>query len=350
MLKTALCISVLLVAVNVCYGHGEGLCAYGSKGRITEFTPNRPDDPNVIYNPKYNNPYFEGGHGHHKSYPDGTESWSYWSAGGYVYVLEQYANGSWDELDDFDDCKWVVVPTPTPAPTPYVPPTSDVPAETIPDEVIPIPVVSIPDVMVHYSMIFPKGISALHLPIKPNVFYLTDLFEALGDDVNWISALRPTVQAWSHVASSPSGHDEWISNYRGFVTYMENEAVIELTAVEKHYGYTMMYLKDGLNLVGVPRQAEALETIGDFYRAFPNIVSIKSIPKDVEFGVASRIDWEWFALLDDDVIISPTTGYMIEHNGNDEYPLWGTQWVEPVMAAPGITRNIVTTWGALKSK
>ena len=156
------------------------------------------------------------------------------------------------------------------------------------------------------------------------------------------------------MASVNSGHDEWIStNYRGFVAYMEDEATIELTAYKKPYGYDTMYLWDGMNLIGVPRQAEALETIGDFYRIFPNIVSVKSIPEDVAFDVASRIELEWFVDLDDDVAISPTAGYMIESDGNDEYPLWGTQWVDMPMAAPGVVRmpyNIVTTWGKVKSR
>ena len=32
-------------------------------------------------------------------------------------------------------------------------------------------------------------------------------------------------------------NDEWISEYRGFVIYMENETTIELTAIERQYGY-----------------------------------------------------------------------------------------------------------------
>ena len=105
-----------------------------------------------------------------------------------------------------------------------------------------------------------------------------------------------------------------------------------------------------MNLIGVPRQAEALETVSDFYRIFPGILSVKSIPANIEYDMPSEIDWEWFVDLDDDVPIESTVGYMIESDGDDEYPLWGTQWVEPVMAAPGITRNIVTTWGALKAQ
>ena len=205
--------------------------------------------------------------------------------------------------------------------------------------------------MVSYFMTFPKGISALHLPIKPETFYFTDLIEALGDDnVNWIFALRPTVQHWTHVTGPNSRSDEWISEHRGFVIYMENETTIELTAVEKPYGYRHIYLHDGMNLIGVPRQAEALETVSDFYRRFPGILSVKSIPADIEYDMPTEIDWEWFVDLDDDVPIESTVGYMIESDGNDEYPLWGTQWVEPVMAAPGITRDIAIMWGELKSQ
>ena len=376
MLKTALCISVLLVAANVCYGHGTCAKFHNQYFKITHFAIDKDTGENAgpaegTYKGEYN-------HLHKTTYLNTGRLYSW----GYSDLADDYDVSDWA---DYEDCPAVVpgtngIPNPDPnkvddemlidpgeasnpmpvnpcdpvvsAPaTPYVPSTPDVPAETIPDEVISTPVVSIPDVMVHYSMTFPKGISALHLPIKPEVFYFTDLFETLGDDnVNWIFALRPTVQHWTHVMSVNSRQNEWISEYRGFVAYMENEATIELTAVERQYGYTFMYLRDGMNLIGVPRQAEALKTVGDFYQRFPGILSVKGIPADVEYDMPSEIDWDWFVDLDDDVPIQGTVGYMIESDGDDQYALWGTQWTEPVMAAPGITRNIAIMWGELKSK
>ena len=71
MLKTALCISVLLVAANVCYGHGyttaDGVkkCADGSKGRITHFVPGEERISDRVESTAT----YPGGHGHHKAYP-----------------------------------------------------------------------------------------------------------------------------------------------------------------------------------------------------------------------------------------------------------------------------------------
>ena len=167
----------------------------------------------------------------------------------------------------------------------------------------------------------------------------------LGDDVNSIEALRPTVQLWSVVKSKIKGNpDEWISMYRGLVVDMENETTIELTMKKPKtdFGYTMIYILEGLNLIGVPRQAEALEVVGDFYQVLDGVVSVK--------GMA---DGEWIGL-DDDTEINGETGYLVEMSQVDQYAVWGTIWKQPVSsAAPpsaqwGDYKRIATTWGAMK--
>ena len=208
---------------------------------------------------------------------------------------------------------------------------------------------------VSYSITFPQGISALHLPIKPNNIYFTNLYEKLGDDnVNWISALRPTVQVWSIIRSSESRTDGWISSYRGFVVYMEQEVTIELKAIKRGFSYSTIYIKDGMNLIGVPLQSEALEMVGDFYTIFPCVTSVKGIPMYVMFDMPNAVDLDWFEELDDDTMIDGETAYMLQSDGNDEYTLWGTQWqMATPSAAPGVVRqprSLITTWGALKAR
>ena len=206
---------------------------------------------------------------------------------------------------------------------------------------------------VYYSMTFPKGISALHLPIKSKNIWFTGLVEQLGDDnVNWISALRPTVQIWTVVRSVNSVIDEWISDYRGFVAYMENETIIELKAVKRGYGYTMMYVKQGYNLIGVPRMSESLVIVDDFYKIFPCVDTVMGMPMDLIYDMPDSVDLDWFDELDGDTVIDGTTGYLLNSTDDNEYPLWGVQWQMPVSAAPSVSgesRSIFTNLGSGES-
>lgn len=205
-----------------------------------------------------------------------------------------------------------------------------------------------------YTMVFPKGINALRLPFQTDrPRYLTDLYEFLGDEnVHFIAALRPSVQAWTIVRSADSSVDEWISPYRGFVVYMENEAALDLKAVKKGFTYAAIPLKHGDNLIGVPLESESLETVGDFFRVFPSVTSVKGIPADTAVDMPASVDVEWFEELDNDVMINGETGYLIHSTADAEYTVWGTQWtMQTSSAAPGVVReprSIVTTWGALK--
>ena len=239
----------------------------------------------------------------------------------------------------------LVIYTPTPVPQPTVVVETEVP--TPEPEIIPEPIVT-----TQYTMVFPEGVSLLHLPIiSQDITHFTALFGALGDNVNVIAGLRSTVMLWSVITSSPSPHDEWISSSRGFLVDMETQATLELIAVQRPYGYSMMYLNPGMNLVGVPRQSEALQTVGDFYRRFPGVTSVKGLDTDIDFMLPIQDDW--FVELDRDTAIDGTTGYMIESGTDSQYPVWGTQWTVTASAAPGVAkgrRSIVTSWGAIKAQ
>ncbi len=286
-----------------------------------------------------------------------------------VVLGDRHGHGavySWASTDE--DCKVerraittppVTVVTPTNPPItvvtpPAIPITSivspDEPAEIKEPDVVPI---DVPVVPVRYTMVFPEGTSLLHLPVRPDgISHLTDLFASLGANVNAIGALRPTVQLWSIVTSPQSLHDEWISRHRGILVNMESETTLELTGIARPYGYDFIYLKQGRNLIGVPRQSDALETVGDFYRVFRHVTSVKGLDSDITFSLPIQDDW--FVELDRDTVIDGTTGYMIESDTDDVYPVWGTQWTyEPPSAAPGVDQwryyqNMATTWGALK--
>ena len=250
----------------------------------------------------------------------------------------------------------VVYTTPTPAsikPQPSTTPKPDIPVATIPDviitpepEVIPEP----PPVMTRHTMVFPEGVSLLHLPIESQITHLSSLFGALGDSVNVIAALRPTVQFWAVVTSENPRVNEWISSYRGLLVDMESEMSLELVGIERPNSYATIYVKQGRNLIGVPRQSNALETVGDLYRRFPGVTSVKGLDSEIDFMLPIQDDW--FVELDRDTVIDGTTGYMIESDTDSQYTVWGTQWTVTAYAAPGVfpmPRNIVTSWGAIKN-
>ena len=121
----------------------------------------------------------------------------YWNQGGYEHVQARIDLGYWFEDKMFFDC---VAQTPRhiggggsskTTPTDVIPPVTEV-------ETIVLPETAVVE-MVSYTMVFREGFGAYHLPIKPDVFYLTDLFAELGVHATRISALRPTVQLWTDV-------------------------------------------------------------------------------------------------------------------------------------------------------
>ena len=89
-----------------------------------------------------------------------------------------------------------------------------------------------------YTMVFPKGVNALHLPFKPySNFYFSGLFELLEDDnVNSIAAIRPTVQVWTVVTRALIRFRmNGFRPYRGFLIDMEE--TVEVTFVRDAYGF-----------------------------------------------------------------------------------------------------------------
>lgn len=183
-----------------------------------------------------------------------------------------------------------------------------------------------------FTMTFPEGVNSLHLPFKPyTAFYFTDLFELLEDDnINAIAALRPTVQIWSIISSSPSVHDEWISRYRGFLIDMEETVEVTFIRDAYNYGYDMIYLKDGMNLIGVPRDSEYLAIVSDFFVVFDCVAWVE-VMIDGETQILYHPALESVQLvstLDGDTEISPTQGYMVMSLDDDEYPVWGDPWGE----------------------
>ena len=228
-----------------------------------------------------------------------------------------------------------------PMPNPCSKPMPDISTEPIQevtsDEPISTPI--LPVEFIRYVMTFPEGRNTLHLPIKHDTMYFTGLFKELGDGVNSLEALRPTTQRWTIVRSVDSVQNEWISEHRGFVADMETETTIELVSEKRGYGYNMIYVKKGVNLIGVPRDSDSLDTVGEFYTALDGVTSVQMM-----------VDGE-MVTPDDDDLIDPTIGYFVTVTEDDEFAVWGNQWVyEMSSPAPQIVRfgKVATTWGGIK--
>ena len=188
-------------------------------------------------------------------------------------------------------------------------------------------------------MVFPKGVNGLHLPFKPyNNFYFSNLFELLEDDnVNSIAAIRPTVQVWTIVTSSDPLQDEWISRYRGFLIDMEE--TVEVTFVRDAYGfgYDIIYLMQGRNLIGVPRRSDHLEVVSDFFVVFDCVAWVEvMIDGETEILYHPALEtMQQENTLDGDTEISPTRGYMLMSLDDDQYAVWGEPWgerIEPMVS------------------
>ena len=186
-----------------------------------------------------------------------------------------------------------------------------------------------------YKMTFPQGVNSLHLPCKPRKsFFFTDLVNLLGDvNVNSISALRPTVQAWTVVTSSHSVHNEWISRYRGFVADMQHEVTVDLTREPAGHGYDMLYLKEGNNLIGVPRESPQLEIVSDFFVVFDSVMWVELI-EDGLTRTRYHPSLPDTSTLDSDTGILPTRGYMLMSLEDDEYAIWGNAWGDVINQLP----------------
>ena len=361
-MKLFLCIITLFAAcVGTVFAHGDGRCvryADGTLARISHFAPGTAEDPSP-------DPDFLGGHGHVKSIGGIVQSRGYWTQGGYAHVQARIDGGYWDESELFQDCNQQTnTDTNTNTPINRSTPQPDAIGTTTvsnPDTTPDIPVVMedvvLPPTIITetltYTMTFPQGVSALHLPFPAaRVRYFTDLYYFLGDDnVHFLAALRPTVQVWSVVRGAESLQDEWISPHRGFVANMGNKVALELALDNPRYGYTIMYLKTGYNLIGVPRPSSALERVSDFFDVFPTVESVKGLDPDIEVGMDDSPSVGWFIDLDGDTKIDCCTAYLLYSNDDAQYPVWGFPWhYEPSSAAPGIWRagKLAVTWGGLK--
>ena len=251
-----------------------------------------------------------------------------------------------------------------PISTPISPPPRTPPVVTPPDppepivepEPVPVKPIVLPLTM-RYEHTFPAGVSLQHIPLDiEGLNSVPGVFNLLVDDVIQLVASRG-ISGWTHIRYSnhPAINAIWKSI--GFVAVMDNEVTIPM---EGTFGgwqgttksvYAHLYLRDGgLTLLGVPVRSKYLETVGDFWKFFDNVISVKGINPSV--SIEDRVSDDWFVELDPDTLIDCCTSYLIESDGGDQRALWGVPWAyEASAAAPGVVAGphlMATTWAAIK--
>ena len=89
-----------------------------------------------------------------------------------------------------------------------------------------------------------------------------------------------------------------------------------------NYGYDMIYLKDGMNLIGVPRNSEYLAIVSDFFVVFDCVAWVEVlIDSETQILYHPALEsMEVESTLDRDTEISPTQGYMLMSLDD---PVWG---------------------------
>ena len=251
---------------------------------------------------------------------------------------------------------------------PSVQPTDEMLPEIVAEQMIP--------KLMTYTHIFPAGVSFQHIPLDITDFNgsgvavnsVPGVFDQLDDLDNSVALLIASrgISGWTYVTSPnyPALAAIWKSI--GFVAVMHEETKVEITGTfgswtgESDIVYSLLYLRSGgLTLRGVPVQSDRLQTVGDFYTVFPNIISVKGIDPDIELDLTDtpiRVKDDWFVELDKDVIIDGTTSYLIESEGAAQRAIWGVPWtnVPSSSAAPPAVqwshyKKMATTWGQLKA-
>ena len=166
-----------------------------------------------------------------------------------------------------------------------------------------------PPIVMTYEHTFPEGASFQHIPLNVDGFeYADQAFDVLGDSIAWSVASRG-ISGWSYYkAKRAKGSGGFVGNGIGFVTVMNEERTVELSGTlggwtgEVQRAYHIIYLRSGgRTLVGVPIKSQYLATVGDFYKRFDGVTSVKGIDPNLEVDLTAKrisITDDWFIELE----------------------------------------------------
>ena len=331
MLKSAFCISVLLVAANVCYGHGICASFYDQYFNIEHF-PIAADGKNDGPAESALNEYK---HLHRTTYlnTDRLYSWAYFGI-------------DYDDPANFDVSDWLdYVDCPVPVVRPKWNAVYSSKVET--DELLPIPkqqYVAPIKPIVKFNLELPSGYSFQHIPILTHITSVGGLLGLLGDSsVGGLLGLL-VIEIYADSPDQPGGilssakYEEvlWasVTPGHGFIINMNEPVEVELSGVEVDIDY---HLDTGWKLIGLGLD-HAFDTVGDLSRSGWNNIDAIGGHGDLFYYANVRVP-------DDEIVVpsrndkaNPATAYLVYVNN-------------ATAAAPGVIReplNIATTWGALK--
>ena len=96
----------------------------------------------------------------------------------------------------------------------------------------------------------------------------------------------------------------------------------------------MMYLKEGQNLIGVPRESSQLELVSDFFVVFDSVMWVELIEDGETRTLYHPLLTTERSTLDGNTEILPTRGYMLMSLEDDEYAIWGNAWGDVINQLP----------------
>ena len=123
---------------------------------------------------------------------------------------------------------------------------------------------------IDYTSMIPADISMFHVPLDVTAIdgqpatlsMVSDLYDALGDAVNYLITTDDGGANWNTYIGGESG-DAAITADRGIVLVMKTEKTITFTGNAWGDGASMINLKSGNNIVGVPVMDPNISTVSD---------------------------------------------------------------------------------------
>ena len=193
-----------------------------------------------------------------------------------------------------------------------------------------------------YTSMIPQGISLFHVPLdvtaidgsEASLSMVSDLYKALGDAVNYIISTEDGV-IWNSYLGGTSG-DAAITADRGLVVVMSDAKEIKFTGNAwgedmgpgAGEGASMITLRSGLNLVGLPVNDVSVSKVSDIMNLPEFAGKITSIIVSTDDGKFASVT----AGGTDDNDVRGDASYLVFSSADATQPVTGEGWSNGEMA------------------
>ena len=193
-----------------------------------------------------------------------------------------------------------------------------------------------------YTSMIPQGISLFHVPLdvtaidgsEASLSMVSDLYKALGDAVNYIISTEDGV-IWNSYLGGTSG-DAAITADRGLVVVMSDAKEIKFTGNAwgedmgpgAGEGASMITLRSGLNLVGLPVNDVSVSKVSD-------IMNLPEFAGKVTSIIVSTDDGKFASVTaggTDDNDVRGDASYLVFSSADATQPVMGEGWSNGEMA------------------